>query len=200
MELEWDNAKERTNRKKHGLGFRTAARVFLDPYAIEFDDFTFADEPRFNVIGVVDGRMILVTYTVRKTSFGSFPPEEQSRMKKGNITRFRLNQKKPPTTDWRRFDEMSEKDRHKAALSDADSQPATKAQLARARRVPAIRALRQKLNLTQEEFATRFHLPLGTVRDWEQGAHRPDKAAQILLMVIANDPDAVTRALANSLG
>ena len=57
------------------------------------------------------------------------------------------------------------------------------------------RALRKKLNLTQEEFAARFHLPLGTVRDWEQGAHRPDKAAQVLLTVIARDPDAVARAL-----
>ena len=58
-----------------------------------------------------------------------------------------------------------------------------------------VRALRKKLNLTQEQFATRFHLPLGTVRDWEQGAHRPDKAAQVLLTVIAKDPDAVARAL-----
>jgi putative transcriptional regulator len=33
------------------------------------------------------------------------------------------------------------------------------------------------------------------VRDWEQGAHRPDKAAQVLLTVIAKDPDAVERAL-----
>lgn len=48
--------------------------------------------------------------------------------------------------------------------------------------------------MTQEEFATRFHLPLGTVRDWEQGAHRPDKAAEVLLAVIAKDPDAVARA------
>jgi putative transcriptional regulator len=90
---------------------------------------------------------------------------------------------------------MSDKDRHKAALADPDAPPATKVQLARARRVPNVRALRAKLNLTQEEFAARFHLPLGTVRDWEQGAHRPDKAAQVLLTVIANDPDAVARAL-----
>jgi putative transcriptional regulator len=51
------------------------------------------------------------------------------------------------------------------------------------------------MNLTQEEFASRFGLPLGTVRDWEQGAHRPDRAAQVLLTVIANNPDAVIRAL-----
>jgi putative transcriptional regulator len=116
-------------------------------------------------------------------------------MKKGSITKFRLSPKKPPKTDWRAFDAMSKEERHQAALSDPDSQPATEAQLARARRIPTVRALRRKLKLTQEEFAARFHLPLGTVRDWEQGAHRPDKAAQVLLTVIAKDPDAVARAL-----
>ena len=116
-------------------------------------------------------------------------------MKKGSTTSFRLNPKRPPKTDWRSFDAMSEEERHLAALSDPDVQPASRAQLARARRVPSIRALRAKLNLTQEEFAARFHLPLGTIRDWEQGAHRPDRAAQVLLRVIAKDPDAVARAL-----
>jgi putative transcriptional regulator len=116
-------------------------------------------------------------------------------MKKGSITKFKLNPKRPPKTDWRAFDSMSEEERHRAALSDPDCPPATGAQLARARRVPTVRVLRKKLNLTQEEFAARFHLPLGTVRDWEQGAHIPDKAAQVLLTVIAKDPDAVVRAL-----
>jgi putative transcriptional regulator len=116
-------------------------------------------------------------------------------MKKGSITRFKLNPKKPPKSDWRAFDAMTEEERHRAALSDSDAPPATEEQLSRARRVPTVRALRKKLNLTQEEFAKRFHLPLGTVRDWEQGAHRPDKAAQVLLTVIARDPEAVARAL-----
>ena len=116
-------------------------------------------------------------------------------MKKESITKFRLRAKRPPKTDWRAFDAMSEEERHVAALSDPDSLPATEAQLARARRVPSVRALRQRMNLTQEEFAARFGLPLGTVRDWEQGAHRPDRAAQVLLTVIANNPDAVIQAL-----
>ena len=116
-------------------------------------------------------------------------------MKKSGITRFKLNAKRPPKTDWRAFDAMSDADRDRAALADADARPASRARLARARRVLSVRALRQQLNLTQRQFATRFHLPLGTVRDWEQGAHRPDKAAQVLLMVIARDPDAVARAL-----
>jgi putative transcriptional regulator len=106
-------------------------------------------------------------------------------MKKGNITSLRLNPKKPPKSDWRAFDAMSEAKRHRAALSDPDCPPASKAPLARARRVPTVAALRKKLKLTQEEFAARFHLPLGTVRDWEQGAHRPDKAAQVLLTVLS---------------
>jgi putative transcriptional regulator len=118
-------------------------------------------------------------------------------MKKENITRFKLNPKTPPKTDWCAFDALTEEERHQAAITDSDTLPATDAQLARARRVPSVRALRNKLNLTQEEFAARFHLPIGTVRDWEQGAHRPDKAAQVLLTVIARDPDAVARALEN---
>jgi putative transcriptional regulator len=116
-------------------------------------------------------------------------------MRKGSTTKYRLNPKRPPKADWRAFDAMSEEERHQAAIQDRDCPPATAAQLARAHRMPAVRALRQKLKLTQKEFSARFHLPLGTVRDWEQGTHRPDKAAQVLLMVIAKDPDAVARAL-----
>jgi uncharacterized protein len=65
MDFEWDSAKERANRKKHGVGFRTAAKVFLDPYVIEFDDLDAAGEPRFCAIGLVDGRMLFVAYTMR---------------------------------------------------------------------------------------------------------------------------------------
>ncbi len=116
-------------------------------------------------------------------------------MKNANITRFKLDANKPPKSDWRLFDATSEEERHRAALSDPDATPATEAQLRGARRAPSVRGLRQKLNLTQEEFAQRFHLPLGTVRDWEQGAHRPDQAARVLLTVIEKDPDGVARAL-----
>jgi uncharacterized protein len=65
MDFEWDGAKEGANRKKHGVGFRTAAKVFLDPYVIEFDDRAVDGEPRFSAIGLVDGRMLFVVYTMR---------------------------------------------------------------------------------------------------------------------------------------
>jgi hypothetical protein len=57
-------------------------------------------------------------------------------MKKGSVTKFKLNPKKPPKTDWRAFDAMSKEERHQAALSDPDSLPTTEAQIARARRNP----------------------------------------------------------------
>jgi uncharacterized DUF497 family protein len=65
MDLEWDSTKERHNLRKHGINFRTAARVFLDPYMIEFDDLHAGGELRFNAIGLVDDRMLFVVYTMR---------------------------------------------------------------------------------------------------------------------------------------
>ena len=67
MDFEWDAAKEQANRTKHGVDFRTAAKVFLDPYAIEFDDLDSTGEPRFNTIGMVDGRVLFVAYAIRGT-------------------------------------------------------------------------------------------------------------------------------------
>jgi uncharacterized DUF497 family protein len=64
MDFEWDSAEEQASRKKHAVDFRTAAKVFLDPYVIEFDDRDAAGELRFNAIGLVDGRMLFVTYTM----------------------------------------------------------------------------------------------------------------------------------------
>jgi uncharacterized DUF497 family protein len=65
MDFEWDTDKERANRKKHGIDFRTATKVFLDPYTIELDDLGTGEEVRINAIGLVDGRVLFVTYTIR---------------------------------------------------------------------------------------------------------------------------------------
>lgn len=91
--------------------------------------------------------------------------------------------------------EMTEEEIHAAAMSDPDALPMTKEERRNARRVPRVKTLRRALHLTQEEFASRFHIPLGTLRDWEQGRCEPDQTAQAYLKVIANDPKAVERAL-----
>jgi len=86
-----------------------------------------------------------------------------------------------------------------AALSDPDAQPLTEAQLASMKRVPRAKTLRRALGLTQEEFATRYHIPVGTLRDWEQGRSEPDQPARAYLAVIAGDPEGVSRTLAARL-
>jgi DNA-binding transcriptional regulator YiaG len=58
-----------------------------------------------------------------------------------------------------------------------------------------VRAIRDRLGLTQLEFAARFGLDLDAVQNWEQGRTRPDRNARILLQVIASSPDAVEKAL-----
>jgi putative transcriptional regulator len=87
-----------------------------------------------------------------------------------------------------------------AARADRDARPMTLEEMAKARRVPRIKTLRRALGLTQEEFAARYRIPLGTLRDWEQGRTEPDQPARAYLTVIAYDPDGVGRALRNSPG
>src|SRR5258708_28274778 len=91
---------------------------------------------------MADGRMLFVAYAIRGSVIHVISAGGKSRMKKGSITRFRLDPKKPPKTEWRAFDAMSDDERHQAALSDPDSPPATEAQLARARRSPTASARR----------------------------------------------------------
>jgi putative transcriptional regulator len=82
--------------------------------------------------------------------------------------------------------------RHATAesLGESSDAPAPAAQLA-----STIKALRRATGLTQEEFCARFRIPLGTLRDWEQGRSEPDKPARAYLTAIAGDATAVSRAL-----
>ena len=80
-------------------------------------------------------------------------------------------------------------------ISDVDENalPLTKAELAKLRRVPAVKRLRWELGLTQEAFAERYGIPLGTLRDWEQGRSEPDATARTYLKVIKADPKKVAK-------
>jgi putative transcriptional regulator len=91
--------------------------------------------------------------------------------------------------------QMTEAQIAAAAEADPDASPMTAEQLGTARRVPRAKTLRRALGLTQEEFAARFLIPLGTLRDWEQGRTEPDQPARAYLRAIAGDAEAVARAL-----
>lgn len=82
-----------------------------------------------------------------------------------------------------------------AARADRDAQPLPPGDLKRMKRTPQAKIIRRALALTQEEFAVRYHLPLGTLRDWEQGRAEPDQPTQAYLKVIAREPERVERLL-----
>ena len=59
-----------------------------------------------------------------------------------------------------------------------------------------VRALRRRLDMTQKVFAQTFGFSLSSVRNWEQGTRRPEKAARILLAVIDRHPHLVRATIA----
>ena len=64
-------------------------------------------------------------------------------------------------------------------------------------RAPAVnvRSVRQKLGLSQSQFAARFGFTAATVKNWEQNRTQPDGPARVLLAVIAHHPEAVEDSL-----
>jgi putative transcriptional regulator len=70
---------------------------------------------------------------------------------------------------------MTDEEIKAAAMTNKDARPMTEEELKTVRRVPRIKTMRRALGITQEEFATRYHVSLGTLRDWEQGRTEPDQ-------------------------
>ena len=97
--------------------------------------------------------------------------------------------------DWSRADAMTAKQRHAAAIADPDARPMTDEEWACAPRMPRVGFIRRALKLSQEDFAAHLHIPVGTLRDWEQGRSEPDAPAQALLEVIAHEPEVAAKAL-----
>ena len=61
--------------------------------------------------------------------------------------------------------------------------------------VPDPKAIRERLKMSQAEFAEAYGIPVGTLRNWEQGLRRPDAPAAAYLRVIAKQPRIVREAL-----
>ena len=102
--------------------------------------------------------------------------------------------------DWKRIRATRDRDIAKQIGSDPEVAESTAAELRRARQVysppvPDVKAIRQKLGLSQGAFARRFGFSVRTVQQWEQGRAVPDRPARILLLVVQTAPRAVERAL-----
>lgn len=61
--------------------------------------------------------------------------------------------------------------------------------------VPNVRTLRERLNMSQQMFASIYHIPLATLKGWEQGRRQPDATAAAYLSVIEKMPGEARAAL-----
>jgi len=80
--------------------------------------------------------------------------------------------------------------------SDAEDFDVTAEAMDRGQRARLIRKTRTGLGLSQAEFAVRFHVPVGTLRDWEQARATAPDFAVAYVRVIGAHPDMVARAVA----
>lgn len=103
---------------------------------------------------------------------------------------------KTPNPKVQRKPDLAKAKRIAALSADADTVLLTREKLSVLKRTPQVKIIRRVLGLSQDEFAERFRIPVGTLRDWEQGRKQPDAAARAYLIVIGRNPDAVAKALA----
>jgi putative transcriptional regulator len=122
-------------------------------------------------------------------------------MSKTGITRMTVKLDEAPPrgdTDWARVNAMTDEEVLAAAQADPDAQPLDSESLAKMRRVSPVKALRQRLGMTQIEFAEAFRLPISTLRDWEQLRSTPDAPARALLRAIEREPETMRRLLSQA--
>ncbi len=58
-----------------------------------------------------------------------------------------------------------------------------------------VKSIRSATKQTQEGFARTYGFSVASVKDWEQGRRQPERAARLLLAIIANEPETIRRAL-----
>lgn len=103
------------------------------------------------------------------------------------------------TTEERaRIDGLTPEQIEHNAATDPDNPPLTDAELDAIALARKVRAIRLSRGMTQAAFAAAYRFPPGTLRDWEQGRRRPDRAALAYLETIRHEPEAVSRALAHA--
>ena len=70
MVFAWDETKNRFNRRKHGVSFESAARIFEDPRVISYRDRLVDEEERWHSIGCAGGIAILLVVHTSEEQHG----------------------------------------------------------------------------------------------------------------------------------
>jgi putative transcriptional regulator len=105
-----------------------------------------------------------------------------------HFTRKRGARYRPSEEDRRRSGKLTDAEIEARALSDPDNPPQTEEQLRRMTLAREVRLTREKLGLSQPEFAARFHIGLARLRDFEQARSEPDFIVRVFLRIIYEDP------------
>ena len=58
-----------------------------------------------------------------------------------------------------------------------------------------VRSIRERLHLSQQQFADLYGLPVATVQNWERGRRRPELTAKLFMKVIEENPEFVAKAI-----
>ena len=112
-----------------------------------------------------------------------------------------MKQKIQGRTNWKKVKSLTEKQIIAAAKSDPDAVLLTRAQLKKFKRVNPpeeidVKGIRDKLHVSQKEFARYFGVSIRTIQEWEQHRRTPTTVARNFLKVIEKAPKAVLKALA----
>lgn len=97
-----------------------------------------------------------------------------------------------PDVDWDKINATTEEDIRRQQAEDGEDLDAPPTGY---RLVTLAGRVRKALDLTQQAFADLIGVPVGTVRNWEQGRVKPDPAARALLLILWREPKAALRAL-----
>ena len=89
------------------------------------------------------------------------------------------------------FDELLDSSRQAVDIAAGRRAPTRRFEMD----APSVRDIREQTGLSQEKFARLLHIPVATLRNWEQGRRRPHGPAAALLVAIRNDPQHVVAAL-----
>jgi putative transcriptional regulator len=126
------------------------------------------------------------------------------RAKSGSIVRLSDSEARRVKIDWAKIDATTEADIARHAREDGTVTPSDRVwkkmvREGRVRLMPPVkvdvRGIRERLKLSQSDFAARFGFTAAAVRQWEQGRRQPHGPARVLLTIIDREPNAVRRAL-----
>jgi putative transcriptional regulator len=108
-------------------------------------------------------------------------------------------------TDWEKVKFLTEEDIERAASSDPDAPLLTKEELRGFKRANPniefdVKFIRNRQDLTQEEFSSNYGINKRTLQGWEQRAKKPSETEVTFLKVIDKYPEEVKRMVRDARG